>query len=444
MLYEVITEYSHNFCTLIGTLFVIQNILYFYFDDKKNIVCFELFFAISFGLTNFVYPIFYYQTQPHVSVFALPFNEHIISKATAIAYLGYTSFMLGITKLINMNRLKPEQKTFTFNTTSFQILFIITIITFIFYMSFGGLSALRSVYSGHGDITKVGIYSYFYNLFVISCLLLGIFIFKLKNKTQQFIYLLFIVIFSLLIITTGSRSFLLGLGLIIIVGYNNFIKKISFYKVAIILLTGTFLLFLIVMIRSNDFTEGKWLTFNFSQIKVKSFFDLYLDLIINNRNLYVLTDYADKNDLIFFNGMLVDIFSPIPGMTGILSGWLNVPVETITGGALPTYLAFGANSSFGLGTNMIGEAYVTFGIAGVILFSYFIGRIVKITYYASRYNIYAHVIYYLFISHAIMYPRAPILYNPRFLVWSLILIYMVYHITKYTEKFNSTKKKLNS
>jgi len=132
--------------------------------------------------------------------------------------------------------------------------------------------------------------------------------------------------------------------------------------------------------------------------------------------------------------MLVDIFSPIPGMTGFLVRTLNVPVELITGGALPTYLQFGHDSSFGLGTNMIGEAYISFGIMGIILFCYLIGHIIKITYYASRYNVYAYVIYYILVSHAVFYPRAPILYNPRSLIWSLLLTYAVFSITKYQEK----------
>ena len=424
--------YSYDFCTTIGVLFVVQNILYFYFDDKKKLVCFEFFFAISFGLTNFVYPVFYFPTNPHISLFNYPFNVLVINKGTALAYLGYTFFLLGITKMINLNRLKIQKPDFKFNITIFEIFFLITLITFGLYLYFGGLDAIRSVYSGHGDIRKVGIYSYFNNLFTIACLLLAVFLFKL-DKSKRFFYLSFIAVFSLLILSTGSRGYILGLGSILIVGYANNVKKIPFLKIMTLIFVGAFVLFVIVNVRNKNLSDVNWFDF-LSKMKLNSVFDVFMDLIVNNRNLYVLTDYADKHPFTFFNGMLVDIFSPIPGMTNLLTNRLDVPVELMTGGALPTYLQFGSNSSFGLGTNMIGEAYISFGFIGVVLFCYLIGHIIKISYYASRYNVYAYVIYYLLVSHAVFYPRAPILFNPRFLIWSLLMTYGVYSITKYHEK----------
>jgi oligosaccharide repeat unit polymerase len=431
--------YSYNFCSLIGILFVTHNILYFYFDDKKNLVCFEFFFAIAFGLTNFIYPIFYFPTDPHVSLFVFPFNSGVINKATALAYLGYTFFFLGITKKIKLNRIEIQKPDFRFNNTIFHIFFWITLISFGLYLYFGGLDAIRSVYSGGGDIRKVGIYSYFNSLFSISCYLLAIFLFKL-DKTKHLFYLSFILFFALLILSTGSRALVLGLGLIIIVSYNNNVKKINFIQVLSLVLIGSFVLFVVVNVRNTDFSEGKWFAASLTRIKLSSSFDIFMDLIVNNRNLYVLTDYGDKNQLTFFNGMLVDIFSPFPGMTNILTRTLNVPVELITGGTLPTYLQFGPDSAFGLGTNMIGESYVSFGVLGIILFCYMIGHIIKVTYYASRYNVYAYVVYYLFVSHAAFYPRAPILFNPRLIVWSLLLVAMVYSLTWYQTKKRSKEK----
>ena len=132
--------------------------------------------------------------------------------------------------------------------------------------------------------------------------------------------------------------------------------------------------------------------------------------------------------------MLVDIFSPIPGSASWLASKLSVPSELITAGEMPTYLQFGKNNSWGLGTNMIGEAYLAFGTLGVVGFSFLLGHVIKLSYYASRKSVYAYVLYYLFVSHAVAYPRGPIILDPRLIVWSLILVYFTLLLTKYRNK----------
>lgn len=421
--------FSYSFCAWVAALFLLQNILYFSFDERKTILGFEFFFALSFGITNFIYPIVYYpMAQESLWIFRLPYNHDIICRATALAYVGYTFYMLGITKLIKLNKERPEKPDFSFNMNQFLLLFVITAVSFVLYLAFGGWTAIQNVYSGNGDIREVGIYSYFNNLFSISCYLMAIFVFKLDKQKKAF-YLLVLFFCMFVILASGSRSLVLGLGLIIIVGFNNHVKKFSLPQVLLITLVGVLVMFVIVKVRSIKFDTEQWVNV-LANLKVSNFFDVFSDLIINNRNLYVLTDYGDTHNLTFFHGMLTDIFSPFPGMTGKLMQWTNDPIELISGGTLPTYLTLGADSSFGLGTNMIGEAYRSFALPGVMFFCFAIGFIIKEAFYASRYNIYAYVIYYLFVSHAVMFPRAPILFNPRTIIWSLLLVFVVKFATR--------------
>jgi oligosaccharide repeat unit polymerase len=425
--------YSYEFCSLIAGLFLFHSIAYFSLDDKKNLVCFEFFFAISFGLVNFVYPIVYFQHNPHVSIFNYPFNNSIINKSTIVAYVGYCFFLLGTTKLINQNRTLETERPFKVGKSSVEILFILTIVSFVLYITFGGLEAIRKVYSGNENIKQVGVYSYFNNLFIISFSLFSLFLFKLR-KSHYLFYLPFVFIFCLLILSTGSRIQVLSIGLIIIVSYSNNVKRISPLKLLLAIFIGVLLLFAVVNLRKFNFAQGKWDISMLFKIRLYSFFDIFLDLIINNRNLYVLVDYIEKSDFTYMRSMLVDIFSPIPGSAIWLASKLSVPSELITAGEMPTYLQFGKNNSWGLGTNMIGEAYLAFGICGVLGFCFLLGHVIKLTYYASRKNIYAYVVYYLFISHAVAYPRGPIILDPRLIVWSLILVYFTLLLTKSRNK----------
>jgi oligosaccharide repeat unit polymerase len=435
--------YSYEFCVLIASLFVVQNLFYFSLDPKKNLVSFEFFFAISFGLVNFVYPIVYYQHQTNVSLFSYPFNHSIINKSTAIAYLGYSFFLLGTTNLLRHNRKLDSSSKFEFTKSGINILFIMTVISFALYIVSGGLDAIRNVYSGHEDIKQVGIYSYFNNLFVISISLFSLLIFKLE-KSQYMYYLPVIVIFCLLILSTGSRMNVLGIGLILLVSYNNNVKKISTIRILSAIIIGSLILFAVVNFRKMNISHGKWDISMLFKIKLYSFFDIFMDLIINNRNLYVLVDYIEKSDFTYMRSMLVDIFSPIPGSASWLTSKLSVPSELITAGDMPTYLQFGKNNSWGLGTNMIGEAYLALGTWGVVGFCFLIGHIIKLCYYASNKNVYAYVIYYLFISHAVVYPRGPILLDPRLVVWSLILVYITLNITKYRSKKTTETEATNT
>jgi hypothetical protein len=198
--------------------------------------------------------------------------------------------------------------------------------------------------------------------------------------------------------------------------------------------TGVVAMSFVVLIRNNDITQGNWIAEAQENANFTSVFDLFSDLIINNRNLYVLVDFADNVQHTHFFGMLTDIASPIPGLNRLLLDNINVPPELISGGALPTYLALGTDSSFGVGTNMVGEAYLAFGLPGVIVFFSLIGFVINISKRAMSYNIYAYVLYFLFASHAVFYPRAPILYQPRNIVWALLIVFGIVLIQKNTEK----------
>ena len=428
--------YSHNFCVTITLLFITQNLLYFLFKKERNLVCFEFFFMISFFFTNFVYPVFYYPNDPYISVFIRGFNQNIITKSTAIAYFAYTFFLLTVTQTKSIPKEKSQKKPFVISSLSLNLIFTFTLITFGLYVITGGLSAMREVYSGNGNINDVGIYSYFNNFFTIFCYLLAMFIFRSNSKFKVILYGITIIILIFLLLTTGTRGIILGIGLILITSFNDNVKKIPGIWVLLGVFVGTLVLTFVVFARSTDFTEGNWLESGIAKFHINSVFDLFMDLIINNRNLYVLIDYTDTHQLSYFSGMMSDITAPIPKLFGYIAENSNIDPELLLSGNLPTYLELGANSAYGLGTNMVGEAYYTFGLGGVVFFFSFLGFIIRKSRSAMNYNIYAYLIYFLFVSHAVFYPRAPILFNPRIIIWSLAILFLIINFTKKEKKIS--------
>lgn len=411
------TVYDYLFCLLVFVFFLIHSIYVFKHRGYNNLMSFEFLFVFSFCLSNFIYPVFYYPIDPSVGVFSYYFNHSVISSSTALAYLGFSSFICGLvfTK-------KPEVKNYLLeyvHPSYVRVLSFLSAFFFIFYIVFGGLKHLTDVYSGaEANINDIGIFSYFYNVFVVCFLLICMLVFRIKNVLFRKKILLFICIITMLILLTGSRTLVVGVGLILGVTYSWYIRPISNFKMICLILFSSLGLSLMMMFRDEAFSLDKYDQY------YTSGFDIYLDLIGPNRNLYVLKDFTDSNFNVYIYSALTDIFSPIPGSSEFINSYNPFPKE-IMGGDWTTFLEFGPGSSYGLGTSFIGEMYFAFGVYGVIFISYFIGRIIMICKNHLFYNKYAYIIYFLFVSHAIFYPRGFYLFQPRILVWCVLIIYML-------------------
>ncbi|MGK6342945.1 O-antigen polysaccharide polymerase Wzy [Chryseobacterium sp. DT-3] len=452
MVYIAPNRYDFGFCQQVLVLFIISNTIYFLGNKitgrNINAANFDFFFMFSYGMTNFIYPVFYKPQNPNVSIFVIPFSSNIISKSTAIAYLGYTFYIFGMTIFRKDNKkieLKPRldiKPSFHINNFFLRSIFIIGIVSFVGYVITGGLSHLQNVYAGkNANLNEVGAFSYFYNIFVICCNLLAIFVFLIKDQKTKITIFIFLAICSLLLLATGSRTVVLGIGLILIAMYGRCVKKITFPKLILFLLIGSFVMTFIQLARQETFSTDVWAK-NAEKTEFDSGFDIFMDLIINNRNLYVLVDFADHYGNVYLLSAISDITSPVPGLFAYVSSNMGLPVELISGGALPTYIEFGRDSVWGLGTNLVGETYMGFGYYGVCIIMFLLGWLINKMQQSSDKNIYAFVVYYLLVSHAIFFPRAFYLYQPRTIAWSLLLVFVVLKITKslYKQKENTINK----
>lgn len=412
--------YNLVFCQIVALTYVVHNVSYFALLDRKNWLGFELFFCLSFFFVNYVYPVFIYPIFPNFAVFSYAFELNIVPKATAIAYLGYSCYLLGCTSLNDDSRKENVGEGFKVTHMQLNIALVMVLFFFVCYILTGGLAAMRSVYADGGDINEVGLYSYFKLLFTISSYLLAVFTFKLEGKTKWW-YVASLVMIMFMMLTTGSRTLVIGLSLIMIVSFNNNVRKIRLIEFAVIVVVGVLVLYSIMLDRGEQADTDISSVVESSDV---GWLEAFLDLIVNNRNLYVLIDYASSHPFTFFHGMLVDLTAPIPGVSSMLVAIFNEPIELLHGGMLPTYLEFGTGSSYGLGTNMVGEAYRSFGYPGTAIMMFAIGYVVSKTYYLGKSNMYMYMLYYLLVSHSIMYTRGPIIMDLRLITWTMALLYI--------------------
>ena len=335
--------------------------------------------------------------------------------------------MLGATRILQLNREEPSEPTFTITFQQYIWFFGITIVAWLLYIVTGGWAALQSVYAEGTNLRDVGIYSYFNNIFTIGCYLMAIFVFRLP-KQQWWFYLLVILSFMLILLSAGSRQLTVGLTLILVVNISMYVYHLKWWQVAIIVAGGSIVLFLVMVLRGEGLDYGAWQQ-KLAHTKLEEFWDIYEDLIINDVNLFSLFGWAQENNPTWLQGMTLDICSPIPGLGGYVAAHSDLPPQMLHGGDLPSYLLLGPKATWGTGTNMIGEAYRSFGLVGTAIAMFLIGLWVKESYYRAKDNVYWYLMYFLLVGHALIYPRAPLLFDPRLVTWSLLLLLIVMTIT---------------
>ena len=425
--------YSYDYCVALMVCFIVQNVLFFATNKRKHWLGFEFFFALSFFLVNFVYPVFYAPTERiYWSFFSFSFNDNFVTRATALAYFGYAWYMLGATRILQLKREEPDEPTFTISMRQYLWFFGITMVAWVLFVATGGLAALQSVYAEGSNLRDVGIYSYFNNIFTIGCYFLAIFIFRLPKQKWWF-YLAVIASFMLILLSTGSRQLAVGLALILVVGFSMYVYHLKWWHVLGLVAGGSIVLFLVMTLRKECLDRGAWQAKRV-HIKLEASWDIYADLIVNDVNLFRLFGWAQENDLTWFTGMSLDLSSPVPGLAGYIIEHSDLPPQMLHGGDLPSYLILGPDATWGTGTNMIGEAYRSFGAVGTAIAMFLIGLWVKESYYRAKNNVYWYLMYFLLVGHALIYPRAPLLFDPRLVTWSLLLLLIVKTITNHQEQ----------
>lgn len=431
--------YHADFCQTLAWCYIAQNVLYFLTNGRKSFVSFELFFAIAFFFVNFAYPLFYYPERENWSFFHRPWDRTLIDRAVSIAYMGYTFYMLGLTKWLKMSRPEPVTVGFRVSQDQYLLFFFLTVLTYVLYVLSGGWAAMNAVYGGGGNIRTVGVYSYFYVIFTLAIYLMAIFVYHIPRAHWWF-YLLTMGTCMVLILATGSRTVVLGVGLVLLVGWNNNVRRFRLWEIFVLVLVGVVGMWVIMKTRSSHLGN---IVNVVNKMDKEHLVDIFADLTINGINLFALVGYGMHHANDWFNGMLIDLATPVPGMAKYIVEWTGRPYETLCAQEMTTYIFEGPDCGWGMGCNMIGDAFRMAKYGGVAVSMFFVGLAVKESYYRGHSNIYWYLVHYLLVSYAVFYSRAPILFPPRVLCWSLLLLWAVRSTTTFdwSSLFRKPEKK---
>ncbi len=407
--------YSYSYCWILHIVFVC-NALYTIKHRNEEIVGFNTLFTLSFYGVTFIYPIFIYPIAPNYSLFAYQIDDTIITKATALANIAYVSYAMAYAKrrTICSENIEPVVPY-----KSLNIILFIEILLFLLVICTGTLQGLKSKYTG--EVYAVNPIAKF-----ISVLLGAFSVFTCianykNNKQSIYLILLFICCVFLYV---GSRGIALSIfSLFFYYLYERY--QFSLTSIIIIVVIGVFLFAAI-----GDYRVGQETGDVISDSNV-GVFEVAEDFIVNSRNLYALYTYVQENSITYGISSLSYILAVIPFSQSVVSNLFGIPPYMMRSEMVTTATAISEDSSLGLGTHIVGDVYVSFGLLGVILLFYFLGYIIRYSRRKMQEGIWSGtVIYFGLLAHSIFMCRGAYFVSLQSICWALFFIVIFRNIYK--------------
>ena len=411
--------YSLEHCTQSFVIFCIEAFWIIKTKCKFNIFSFELLFTIGFAFVCYAYPMVYYNIDPYFSLFGLSFPEEYITRGTSLATVAYSFLSYGLLKYPTI----PLQGVIENKNIGFSESFLTKITNFLMIVMIASLVplALAGGYSmdwgAGGEIRGVLESLIFYTMFQKFYRSRGGSLRDLIKDNK--LYFLLILMYVLLSTLIGNRGNIIRIGLLSLMLYNTYIKKMSNTFIIIVIVCGIFLMYVRGAVRDS----GSYQSARENSVSV---LDFGRDLIINNRSEYVLMDIADRKGHTLGKNFLGSLLSPIPYAQSTLLKLTGMSVDDISSGSLVTrdFFAKGDPDSFGLGTNIVGDVYLAFGLIGVVFLFYMLGfYISKTSFKANMGNPIMQFIIAILLMNTVIWIRSDFFKPLQMVLWGVALYY---------------------
>ena len=412
-------DFSINVFYINIFIFIVGTIVYFKNARKTNYFDFDTIFVCVYFFVGY-FTTFYYGLDIYPYLFLhFPFNEQYINSSLWLFTIGILSYYIG--RLVNVTNNKNTElsKTTVINTDGCML---VLVALFLVYIMLGGFNRYVGIYlngeTGDGGIVvqiEILITSFIYAIVAT----------ELYNKKISPLYkikkipVIIVLAMICLLLFAGNRTlpsyFILStLGL-----YALLFRPINLRMMCIIMLIGIVGMWAVGIHRSG------------TDISVQQNAAMYaVDMTINTRNTYVAMEYVEQHGFTYGKTMLYGILGVIPFLSTLLGINKNEigSAEVLT---QYTYSNMDMKRDFiGLGTNIIADIYLSFGVIGVIVLMLLLGIfIAKCTKSALKINYYSIVIYSVVISMSVFGIRTGYTHIFRMLVWTLLIAYFNKYFT---------------
>jgi len=393
------------------SLFLLMTSFFFYFKKKVNFFDFDSIFIFIYGIVAFLFPVFLSTISITSKLFnSLNFNSDLISKGVYIALLGITGYYFGSLFLEQKTHINEEKNIID---TKYLVLFTL-ICAFLFWL-LGGVQYFQSVYLKNGTkqsggfILQIIALLQSFLLVTIATEAYNISVSKSYKVSKFFISTCLLI--SFLFLYAGSRTNASFFLLPIIYWYLKSYKPIGFFKFILFMFFAILLMWTVQLTRTG------------SDVELKQGISVFKDLILVNRNTYVGIEYVDKYGFTYGKTMLSGIIGVVPSLERILTNLFGLDIRSFGSAELFTDYTFGSSrNSFGLGTNIFIDIFISFGYLGTFLLLMLLGFFVKLSFNkVNSFNYYYYVIYTILIANSVYVVRAGYTYPFKLLIWTLVI-----------------------
>lgn len=417
-------RYNHEYSILCASLYWVFVLIYMIIRKKKNYFDFDSVFFITYFFVTLYYTVIMYKTDPYRYIFyELYFNKHVLPLSSGLALLGIAGYIFGA---LLINTKQHDSLVLKFNNKKGQIkttwMFVTCLVLIVLYIASGGYMMLINEYIGGGalEVNDSSIGSYFFAFFPAFLLsgIIGEFFnmtisspdkFKFRKLNKVGIAVTAIVFFMFFLV--GSRTIPLQIMLICLGLYSMLFRPIKLHKFFVYILFGFVLLAAVGNLRSEKSQKD-----NFQM------HDAAMDLIVNNRNTFIAVDYVNKKGFTYGESMLSPILAPLPfSQSGVIAVF-GLNEDNMRSALITTKQTFGYVGEWGLGTNIVADVYLAFGLLGVLIFFPLLGYLVHYSKNNFYKSLLALSLYSVLLSYAIYLARAEYFYFFRYFIWCYLIL----------------------
>lgn len=422
-------SYDYGYSVFCAVLYWLHYFTYLIIKKKENYFDFDNLFFIAFFFVALYYASIMYESDPYRYIFyQLYFNKDKIPLGSGIALLAANGYLFGAV-LTNERSSKFSVKNSKKIKTTWM--FMTALLLVVLYILSGGYANLINEYIGGVENVDSSAASTYFFVFFPAFLLAGIIaeFYNLKIEKPDKISLRSInklgiivtVTIFLMFFLVGSRTIPLQIILVCIGLYTLLFKSVGFSRFLLFVFVGFIGLASVGFLRTLV-GRGTTETFHVE--------DSAMDLIVNNRNTYVLLDHVDKYGYSHGISMLSPLLAPLPFAQSIVINLTGINEDEMRSALITTKDTFGEVGNWGLGTNIVGDVYLAFGIFGIIIMFPIIGYYVNKLRINSNNSALTLCLYAILLSYAVYLPRAEFFYFLRYFVWCSIIFFIGIRVSK--------------
>ena len=404
-------EFDITYYYIILILYLIGVYCFFCIKKKSTYLDFDTVFILFCSIEHFIGCLFI-GTEGFERIFYRGIDYSVIIKASLLSATGLCSYMVG-SSFVNNKEIDRDRVLHAkgYNKISLNLVFILFVICVVLFSYADGYSIYENIYKQEGSIVNNSGLA-FQSLAIVTiltniyCAILFLNIIKgIKPTFGQMIGVVSIFIFAVSLAIVGNRTFFSYIVLPYILCYYTYVKKLNILKTLMGLSIGVIAMYVIQVTRQG----GSELSSNFLEV--------FSDIIIPSQTLYSSIEYVEKFGYNFGSSMLPHLYGCIPGLSSLLGSSAGLgSAEIIT-----QYVESGP-VVVGMGTTIIVDVYIAFGAIGTILLMGYLGYFVNKPWKSATTQM---LIQCALFSCCVFIGRASYLLPLRFILWSLVFVYIL-------------------